>query len=420
MNRALIISIILLGISLHVSGGTVVSNLRFKDFKLRDNYIFGIDFSNIYFQIANLSTPTNPVLINTLSLQHRPFRIAVYGNYVYILQASDGSSEQAKVIDSTYSYGYFTIIDITYLNSPIIKYVSPNYIYSVHSLAVAGNMLFVAADNLYVYDVSISYQPQLKVTLNVTYPGEIVAKYVDNSNSIVIAIQGSSIVSYNVYVDQNRYYYYTLGAYIYINARSLFLSGERLFVVDDYSVYTYTVQSTAIYLETSHNYLLANQANSIIYDNITNLEYINFRATNSILEYNSISDTEFCSYDVGFITDVMAYSDPYIYANLMQGGLLITNKHNETCVLPPKYSMAIGVLVGIILGVLAFIIVVICIICVWAKQYRKIKRMSYQRIDTPPIQPYTQVSPSNQFYQNQFYPPQNVYAATIISNPPPY
>jgi len=103
MNRALIISIILLGISLHVSGGTVVSNLRFKDFKLRDNYIFGIDFSNIYFQIANLSTPTNPVLINTLSLQHRPFRIAVYGNYVYILQASDGSSEQAKVIDSTYS-----------------------------------------------------------------------------------------------------------------------------------------------------------------------------------------------------------------------------------------------------------------------------------------------------------------------------
>jgi len=417
MNRALIISIILLGISLHVAANTVIYNLRFKDFKLRDNCIFGIDFSNKYFQISNLTTPTNPSLIRTTPLKYSPFRMAIYGNNVYILQAYDGASEQSQAIDSIYSYGYFTIIDITYLNSPIIKYVSSTYLYSVHSLAVAGNMLFVSADSIYVYDVSNSNLPQLKLTLNLNYPSEIVAKYTDNSNSILIAIQGSSIVCYNVYID-NNYYYSTLGGYVYINARSLFLSGDHLFVVTDYDVYTYTLQYGSLHFETSHNYLLPNQANSIIYDNTTNLEYINFRASSSILEYSSVQDTEFCTYDVGFKTDVMVYSDPYFYATLIQGGLLITNKYNETCILPPKYSMDTGVLVGIILGVLAFIIVVICIICAWVKQYRNIKRMSYQRIDTPPIQPYTQVPPINQFYQNQVYPSQNVYAAT--NNPPPY
>jgi len=420
MNRALIVSIILLGISLHVAASTVVSNLRFKDVKLRDNYIFGIDFSNKYFQISNLITPTSPYLIKTVPLKYSPFRMVVYGNNVYILQAYDGASEQTRVVDSTYSYGYFTIIDITYLNSPIIKYVSPNYITSVHSLAVAGNMLFLGSDYLYVYDVSNSYQPQLKLTLNVNYAGEIVAKYIDNFNSVVIAIQSSSIVSYNVYID-NNYYYSSLGGYTYIYARSLFLSGDRLFVVDDYDVYTYTLQYGALHFETAHNYLLTNQANSIIYDNMTNLEYINFRATSSILEYSSTLDTAFCSYDFGYKTDVMVYSDPYFYATLIQGGLLIANKYNETCILPPSYSMDTGVLVGIILGALAFIIAIICIICTWIKQYRKIKRMSYQRIDTPPFQAYTQVPPSNQFYQNQVYPQPNVYAATIITNnPPPY
>jgi len=443
-NSILFLVIVFLGLSAQQT----ITGFYFKDFETHDNYIYGVDFNAKRFQILNVMTPDAPHLYSSLYLNYSPFRISVSGNYAYILQTAY-SEQQNNIIDATYTYGYLSIIDISYPSLPILRYTGSS-IYNAHSLSVVGSLLFLSADQLYVYNISVPNLPVLKLTISMYNPGEITAKMVDKDNYIILAADKYNLYSYKVY-RSGFYLYSTLSSYLNINVRDVFLSGNYVFAVSFYNIYEYSIDNNgSLYSMYTRNSALNNKANMIIYDNTTNYQYINYQPYYSGIAQFNIASNDICTYDTGYQTDVIAKSSHYFYATQTNGGhFIVINENNEACAQSSPTVVAMGVIIGIVGGIV-FFICVLCFACFSFRHYRRVNITAYKPITGSPVipsypqpqiyptsagiqtygtQPYPQVYPQNPYQSNpqnpyqsnpQVYPQiysQNPYQA---NPPPPY
>jgi len=419
-NSILFLVIVFLGLSAQQT----ITGFYFKDFETHDNYIYGVDFTAKRFQILNVMTPDAPYLYSSLYLNYSPFRISVSGNYAYILQTAY-SEQQNNIIDATYTYGYLSIIDISYPSLPILRYTGSS-IYNAHSLSVVGSLLFLSADQLYVYNISVPNLPVLKLTISMYNPGEITAKMIDKDNYIVLAADKDSLYSYKVY-RSGFSLYSTESSYFSINARDVFLSGNYVFAVSFYNIYEYSIDNNGfLYSIYTRNSALNNKANSIIYDNTTNHEYINYQPYTSGIAQFDVASNAICTYDTGYQTDVIVKSNHYFYATQTRGGhFIVINEYNESCTQATATTLAIGVVIAIILGIVFFIFI-LCIACFSVRHYRRVNITAYKPIGTPPVSPY----PQPQVYPSSGYPPTSfpqsytqvypqLYQNPYQSNPPP-
>jgi len=430
-NSILFLVLVFLGLS----SQQTITGFYFKDFEAHGNYIYGVDFSSKRFQILSAVTPDSPYLYSSLYLNYSPFRISISGNYAYILQTIY-SEQPNNIIDATYSYAYLSIIDISYPQVPILRYTGSS-IYNAHSLCVVGSLLFLSADQLYVYNISVPSLPVLKLTISMYNPGEITAKMVDNDNYIVLAADKYSLYSYKIY-RSGSYLSSTQASYLNINARDVFFSGNYVFAVSLYNIYEYSIDNNgSLYSMYTRNYALNNKANMIIYDNTTNYQYINYQPYYSGIAQFNVASNDICTYDTGYQTDNIAKSGHYFYATQTNGGhFIVINENNESCTQSSPTVVAIGVIIGIIAGIV-FFICILCFACFSFRHYRRVNITAYKPITgSPTISSYPQpqvypTSTGTQTYGTQPYPqvypqaypqaypqvyPQNPYQA----NPPPY
>jgi len=427
-NSILFLVIVFLGLSAQQT----ITSFYFKDFEASGNYIYGVDFSSKRFQILNAITPDSPYLYSSLYLNYSPFRISVSGNYAYILQ-TPYTEQQSNIIDASYIYGYLSIIDISYPSVPVLRYTG-NSIYNAHSLSVVGSLLFLSADQLYVYNISVPNLPVLKLTISMYNPGEITTKMVDKDNYIVLAADKYSLYSYKVY-RSGFYLSSTQSSYLNINARDVFLSGNYVFAVSFYNIYEYSIDNNgSLYSMYTRNSALNNKANMIIYDNATNYQYINYQPYYSGIAQFNVASNDICTYDTGYQTDVIAKSNHYFYATQTNGGhFIVINENKESCAPPSPTVVTVGVIIGIVCGIV-FFICILCFACFSFRHYRRVYITAYKPITGSPVissYPQPQVYPTStgiQTYGTQPYPqvyPQ-VYSQVYSQNPyqanppPPY
>jgi len=354
----------------------------------------------------------------------------VSGRYAFYLETVSSIPYNGNAIDASYSYGYLNAVDVLYPTSPNILWTSSSFT-NPHALAVAGNMVFVSADKLYIYNFSIPTVPVLSNYIYLTYSGEITAKMIDANNYILLVATKSYLYSYKVYRSGSSVYYNSVSN-IYNNARDAFLSGNYVYVVANYNVFQYTLDSYGYLLNYyTRNYAITNSANSIIYDNTTNYGYINYQSSNGISQYD-ITTNSYCTYTFGYQTDIISISDHYFFAT--QSGnkaFLVIDRNRLSCNYNNNYNnsnnIATGAIIGITFAVIFVIFFMACIIALSVRRHRRLNVFSYRPLVN---QTTTTVLPQPYFTQPVVYPIQPIYSPQVYpmqppvpypqGNPPPY
>jgi hypothetical protein len=444
MKFSLLVAITLLAILFSNNNvSAAATSFYFKDFQLNDSLIYGADFSNNRLQIVDATYPSSLTLRATVDFNYSPFRVVSNGNYAYVLLTSN-SDQSGSAIDATYYYAYLNVVDITNSYYPAIVYTT-SVIYNAHSLAVSGNFLFLSSDYLYVYNISKPTAPILILTIS-SSKGEMAAKYIDSNSAYLLLVDKYSLYSYYIYKSGSVTY---KSSRIDNYARDVFIFGSTIFAVSDYTIYEYTFGSGAtpnLISTYTRNYILSNTANSIIYDNTSGRQYINFKYSPTIVSYDVETNNALCTYYSSYQTDFMAFSGNYFFATQTNRlPFLVINTSYIYC--DNTIYLSIEAIIGIALGTFFFMSIVCCITCVSVRHYRRIKLVSYKPLVNPstiqpgyPPQPgyspqsgypplYSQGYPQQQAYISQSgYPPQSGYPGyqsqhympNPQAQPPPY
>jgi len=428
---------ILLAISIYaIVGQVTVTGYNFADFQIKNSYIYGVNFNLKRFQILSIASATSPTLYGQIFTTYSPFRVVVSGRYAFYLE-TNYYLQSGNAIDISYDYGYLNAVDGLYPSSPNIIWSSSS-IKKPHALAVANNMVFVSADQLYAYNFSIPNAPVLLTMIPVYYPCEITAKMIDANNYILLAATKYYLYSYKFYRSGSSFSYIQSDNR-YNNARDVFLSGNSVFVVAGYNVLLYTVDNNGnLYNNYTRNSAISKAANSIIYDNNTNYQYINYQSgSTGISEFNIISNS-YCTYTFGYQTDTISISGRYFFATQSSNGaFLVIDRNLLSCAYNNNNNNgnstnAIGVIIGIVFAVIFFILFMACIICLSVRRHRRMNAFRYKPLENQNIfiqQPY----PIQPIYSSQpVYSTQPVYSPQIYTmqpnsvydipqgNPPPY
>jgi len=447
MKSAFLISIALFAILLQlneVNAETRSTSYTWRDFQVAGSYIYGIDFNNRELEVLGTSYPNYPTRIGYCSLSYYPFRISVSGNYAYILQTTYGQ-QYSPAIDINYSYAYITVVDISYPYSPSVVWISGSALTNVHGIAASGNMLFVSTMYyLYLYDISSPRNPISRTYIPTSSPGEMVTKYIDYNNAILLFADRSTLYSYQIQRSSSYISYTQMYSTSYLSIRDVFISENIAYAVSESSVYKYLISSDGyLYSTYDGNNVLHNKANRIIHNNYTSHQFINYQSGNEILNFNEYDANYQCSYHPGqYQLDIMSSYSSYIYATQYNGGaLVIIDLNAEACSGTRPLSPTAGIIVGIIFGVIFFIFLVACVICVFVRQYRKIRATSYRPlVNSPTVLRYTQqpylfnqsqpivqpnptpIQPPHQGYQTvyQTQPPTTQPSSQGNPPPPPY
>jgi len=252
-------------------------------------------------------------------------------------------------------------------------------------------------------------------------PGEITAKMITTSLYIVLAADKYSLYSYRVSRSGSSIFY-SVADFYNNRARDVFLSGNNVYAVANYNIFGYTMSGNGTLNPIYSGYsVLTNAINSIIYDNVTNQQYINYQAyIPGIVDFSTNTNT-YCTYKINYQTDIISISDHYFFATQIDSTLLVIDRNALSCSYDNNFSvintsLAIGIIISIVFGVVFFIFFIACIICLSVRQYRRGNAFVYnQLVNQPltepmytPVQPY----PIQQQQQQQLYPQVNPPAYT--------
>jgi len=337
---------------------TTEMNYAFKDIYFDGNYIYGVLFSNKSLCIVDITDPDIPIVISNLSTFFRPFRIIENNGYAYVLETT-GNEQTTPLLDNFYSYGYFNIFNVTNPELPQFLYAS-RYISRPHALAIINNLLFVSADNLYIYDVSNKTMPLFIITIPIVRPLEIAVQATTNSNIILFSADGSTLISYLINPAQN--YSYQQSSYISNGARDLYISTDNeVIILSTNSLYSYSFANNGdLNEEISCNNVFTNIANKLYLED-SKTQFISFQPpSTTIVEYNILFNEFICVYKTNYQMDVIIYSNNYIFATQMnKSNFLILDLDTLICATESDYSLPMSVILGIAFGVLFTVLFII-------------------------------------------------------------
>jgi len=425
--KCVLIIVVLLAISVHEMAAQITTtSYNYKDFQISNSYLYGVNFNSKKFQILSLAVPTSPSLYGQLTTNLYPFRVVVSGRYAFYLD-TNYISGSGNSIDNSYSYGNLNAVDVSYPTIPNIIWTSTTSFTNAHSLAVAGNMVFVSASLLYVYNFSIPNAPVLATTFSYN-PGEITAKMITSDIYIVLTADKDFLYSYKVYRSGSSVYY-SVADYYNNKARDVFLSGNNVYAVANYNIFGYTISDNGTLNSNYNGYsVLKNAINSIIYDNVTNRLFANYQAyVSGIVELSTTTNNP-CTYNVNYQTDIISFFNHYFFATQIDATLLVIDRNALTCTYNSnsnaftyESSYAIGIIIGIACGVIFFIFLIACIICLFVRQYRRENAYIYKSLVDQPLTDPMQLYPPQAYppgYSVQPYPTQQQFYPQV--NPPEY
>jgi hypothetical protein len=178
--------------------------------------------------VVNIANPSSPTLVGTYNDSGYPMGVALAGNYAYVA--------------TTIGSGQLQAIDITDPANPIFV-GSANFGSNEYGVCISGNYAYVGAYayGMGIFDISTPGHPALMGSYNVIDPGNVRRTFA--TDTLAFVTQGlSGIVMLNVSNPASPVVIDS--ADTYGNTADVVMSGDYVYVADDYSFEIFHITTT--------------------------------------------------------------------------------------------------------------------------------------------------------------------------------